>query len=100
MLRVRLTGDIKKEFAQALKPQVDQKVDQLVRNLKAATPVDTGKASAGWRREGSSIVNDVEYIDKLNEGASAQASAHFVEATLLQDAGVHPNGTIVRTRTR
>ncbi|AEI71226.1 hypothetical protein [EBPR siphovirus 1] len=96
MLRVRLKGDIKKEFAELLKPRVAKKIAQLIDDLKVATPVDTGKARDGWRRSGNSIVNDVEYIDDLNQGHSPQASAHFVEATVLKDRAVHPNGTIVR----
>ena len=53
MLRVRLKGDIKKEFAELLKPRVDKRIAQLIDDLKAATPVDTGKARDGWRRSGN-----------------------------------------------
>jgi len=74
----------------------DKKVDEMVDALRLATPVDTGKARDGWRVINDVIVNDVDYIDKLNEGTSQQAPSHFIERTLLAVEGVSPNGTIVR----
>lgn len=57
----------------------DKKVDEMVDALRLATPVDTGKARDGWRVINDVIVNDVDYIDKLNEGTSQQAPSHFIE---------------------
>jgi hypothetical protein len=69
--------------------------EDLVADLKEATPVDTGRARDGWKYENSAITNDVEYIEKLNSGSSAQAPSHFIETTLLRHPGVKPNGTII-----
>lgn len=59
---------------------------QMVVALAENTPVDTGKAQAGWksREEGDHVIieNDVEYIESLNSGHSKQAPAFFVEQTL------------------
>jgi hypothetical protein len=60
---------------------------KIVDDLANATPIDTGRAKAGWSfsEEGKStlITNDVPYIDELNHGHSKQAPTHFVERTLL-----------------
>lgn len=71
---------------------------KLVEELRAATPIDTGEARANWRLSGHTIINDREYIDKLNKGSSKQAPAHFIEKTLLSHTGVTPSGTIVRSK--
>ena len=73
-------------------------MESLVNKLKSATPVDTGKARDGWHSEGNTIVNDVEYIDYLNEGSSQQAPAYFIEQTVLAQPGVKPNGIIVKKK--
>lgn len=73
-------------------------MDSLVANLREATPVDTGKARDGWYRTKKSIENDVEYIDRLNEGSSEQAPSHFVERTVLSHPGVQPDGVIVENK--
>jgi hypothetical protein len=69
--------------------------ESLVRDLKAATPVDTGRASKGWKRVSVGIENSVEYIDELNAGSSTQAPAYFVERTILSHPGISPSGIIV-----
>ena len=72
-------------------------VAAMTQALKDATPVDTGRARDGWHAEyiGDvyNIRNPVEYIDKLNEGSSKQAPAHFIENTVLLFA--NPLGVIV-----
>ena len=100
MIKVRVKGNILAEFAAAVKPRTDRVIDAAVKRLKEATPVDTGEARDGWHREGDNIVNNVPHIEQLNEGHSPQAPAHFVEAAVLNDSSVHPNGTIVRTTAR
>lgn len=71
-------------------------VDRLITNLAANTPIDTGEARAGWKREGTTIVNTVPHISRLNEGSSKQAPAYFIESTVLKQDGITPSGTIVR----
>ena len=59
----------------------------IVNDLASKTPVDTGRAQAGWVKKDhgrtSEITNDVPYIEELNNGHSKQAPARFVEMTLL-----------------
>lgn len=83
--------------AKKTKAQVERDVaNEAVKRLKEATPVDTGRARDGWKvDENNNIVNDVEYIEDLNNGHSQQAASHFIESTLLSVPGVRPNGFIV-----
>lgn len=100
MLRVKVKNTILADFRKLSKAESDVVADKLVVALAAATPKDTGRAAAGWRRdEKGNIVNDVEYIDDLNDGHSKQAAPRFIEATVLSQENVLPNGTIVRTPT-
>lgn len=52
--------------------------------LVQRTPVDTGRARSGWQvdTQAGVIENNVEYIEALNRGHSAQAPAGFVEAEI------------------
>ena len=99
MIKVKFSGNLMREIELAAAEQVEKKREELVAKLRAATPVDTGEARAGWKIVGSAIVNDVDHISNLNEGTSKQAPARFIERTLLQEPGVVPNGIIV-TNTR
>lgn len=58
-----------------------------LRDLQLATPVDTGRARAGWQLSFLSdqvvLNNPVPYIGALNAGHSTQAPSHFIEATVL-----------------
>lgn len=95
-MAVIIKGNLGAEFASAKCKALHAKLDNLVRDLAANTPIDTGEASEGWRREGDTIVNDVEHIAQLNQGSSTQAPEFFIEKTLLSHPGVFPSGTIVR----
>lgn len=90
--------EFKKEAFGAIAPDIMTKKKQLVDALKAATPIDTGRARAGWALTLDGIENPVEYIDKLNIGTSKQAGPYFIERTLLRHEGVHPSGIIVRRK--
>ena len=72
----------------------------IVNALKDATPIDTGLARDSWRinllKENVEIINDVPYIEYLNNGSSKQAPAYFVEATALKYG--KPLGVIVEVR--
>jgi len=66
--------------------------------LVNATPIDTGLARKSWSITpnlfgAANIENNVEYINKLNEGSSKQAPAHFVERIALKYG--RPLGVIV-----
>ena len=94
----------KEEFLSELHSEVNQSVDKqfdtfrkkLLYALRKATPIDTGVARYGWVLTPKSFVNNVEYIDELNEGSSRQAPNRFIEKTLLRHQGVKPSGIIVR----
>jgi hypothetical protein len=93
MIKLNLNKLISKEVS-IIK---EKKIQKLLSELKQATPVDTGKARDGWYFTGSSIRNDVEYIDELNQGTSKQAPAYFIEKTVLAQIGIKPLGVIVKT---
>ena len=97
-MKVTLKGNIFKEFEMAVEAKKKAKMSQMVEALKDATPVATGHARDGWHVSGDSIVNEVDYIDDLNDGSSQQAPAFFIEQTLLAQEGVSPSGTIVRPK--
>jgi hypothetical protein len=86
-----------KDADEIRKVKLREMKETCVTALRSTTPVDTGEARDGWRVDGDKIVNEVEHISLLNEGASEQAPEHFVERTLLSVRGVKPNGTIVRS---
>lgn len=50
--------------------------------LRSATPVDTGRARAGWRKGGSgdtlTVSNEVPYIRYLNEGSPSRPPSMFI----------------------
>lgn len=71
---------------------------ELISELKAATPVDTGRARDNWQITQQGLSNDTEYIDELNAGSSQQAPPYFIEKTVLANPNVVPNGTIVTHR--
>ena len=97
MIKIKTKGSFLDDFKKKSKESLESVKRELVEELAAATPVDTGEAKSGWRVEGDSIVNDVEHILPLNDGTSKQAPARFIERTLLAHKGVTPSGTIVRS---
>lgn len=97
MIKLKISGNPLEELEDKIESAQAQQINKAVGALKEATPVDTGNARDGWRYENSAIVNDVEYIDRLNQGTSQQAPAHFIERTLLAQEGISPSGTIVRS---
>jgi hypothetical protein len=86
---------IKNQSEKEIKTQKIDTENSLVTKLRNATPVDTGRASKGWKRTEVGIENSVEYIDKLNSGSSKQAPPYVVERTILSQPGITPSGIIV-----
>jgi len=84
-------------------PAIDKSVKTFARgvsqNIKSGIPlsgiVALGRAGTDIKseQEGINIENNVEYINKLNEGSSKQAPAHFVERIALKYG--RPLGVIV-----
>ena len=83
-MRLSMTGIAEAEAA--LEAVVAETRDQIAANLlielRAATPVATGRAREGWRLTETGIRNDVPYVARLNAGSSRQAPAGFVEAAI------------------
>jgi len=84
---------IREEVARLANQEIREKIIFATEQLRIVTPVDKGRARAGWRYEieqsgfrntfqGGSIINQVEYIERLNRGHSKQAPAYFIEQTL------------------
>jgi hypothetical protein len=96
-MKIKFSGNLRKEFKKSADSKVDKRLDALVVVLQDATPVRTGEARDGWHREGRSIINRVDHIEYLNTGSSQQAPAHFIEKELLAQKDLHLSGTIVRS---
>ena len=60
----------------------DRLAASLLTELRAATPVESGRARDGWHLTETGIRNDVPYVGRLNAGSSRQAPAGFVEAAI------------------
>lgn len=97
---------INNEALNKIEEKLAEKVELLLHNLKAATPVDTGRARASWvivrnlerqnkKEKIFTIMNNVPYIENLNNGSSKQAPRHFIEKVALESGG-SPVGTIVQ----
>ena len=73
---------------------VRKRKGKAIRNLKGATPVDTGYARSRWEAKdtiyGFDVENDAEYISDLNDGSSQQAPAMFIERELSSIGKVLP----------
>lgn len=76
MIKISVSGklpNIKRKITRA----VDQISRDLLDELKATTPVDTGFARSRWKKKGSInnrvVENDAEYISFLEDGSSNQA---------------------------
>lgn len=76
MIKVSITGkmpDIEKKLRRA----IQQAGEDLNRELKEGTPVDTGYAKSRWNKTSSTksveIKNDAPYIEPLDKGSSKQA---------------------------
>jgi hypothetical protein len=89
----KLIEDANKESYKRNEPVARSLMEELV----LRTPIDTGLARASWSmipvKNGYDIVNNVDYIEYLNQGSSAQAPAFFVEKTALKYGT--PQGAIV-----
>lgn len=67
----------------------------VVAELQAATPVDTGFAASSWIPAvpfdlpgGGVISNNAKYIRRLNAGWSKQAAAGFVRVAIAQGVAI------------
>ncbi|MEQ8252198.1 MAG: hypothetical protein RIB41_13240 [Oceanibaculum nanhaiense] len=83
-MRLTVTGIAETEAA--LEAEIADTRDRLAASLldalRAATPVESGRAREGWHMTEAGIRNDVPYVGRLNAGSSRQAPAGFVEAAI------------------
>lgn len=102
MIRFRIdTSKLRLALLKGAEPEYLQQLiaiaNQALAELEAATPVDTGRAAAGWtyRLDGDTVVleNDVAYVRLLNAGSSQQAPAFYIENIVLKYG--KPSGSIV-----
>ena len=91
---------VEEEVARLGSIEIEKRIDYATDTLKIVTPVDTGRARKGWynekykNRDGyleASIINEVEYIDRLNKGHSKQAPKYFIEQVLVRIGILTPN---------
>ena len=84
---------VRQEFRDIPGVRIRRDAGRLLDRLQATTPVDTGRARAGWRATTArysrgewrlTIENDVPYIVQLNMGSSRQAPRRFVETAALR----------------
>lgn len=85
-----------KDLGREIGHDYDQYQKRLFLNLVSGTPIDTGHAQKGWRQVGkiSDVINtgtdkiiirnDVEYIQRLDEGHSGQAPRGIVQPALTK----------------
>lgn len=85
-----------KQLADDVSRDLDQWQGKLFQKLVQLTPIDTGQAQKGWKdvypasrvaKTGQSRViirNDVEYIQRLDEGWSRQAPRGIVQPAIDQ----------------
>lgn len=93
--------ELSKQINEQSKTVLEKESKVVLTQLVLETPVDTGRAQAGWELnvnndKSVSIVNDVPYIEALNNGHSQQAPAHFVENIALQHG--RPKGSIITVK--
>jgi len=64
-VQLTLDGKVMKEVVDKLQLIKDEYLDETLRIISEKTPVDTGRARAGWQRNGDDIINPVPYVKYL-----------------------------------
>lgn len=74
MFKVELVdaGSLQKRLSARIRSEVQRLGQQVFTEIKQRTPVDTGRAKAGWKsqntQQGFEITNQVPYIGILDKG--------------------------------
>ena len=87
-----------RDFKEQSRQQERKLKRKLLTNIKEATPVDTGRARNGWRLIANNIINEVPYVDDLNNGTSTREPLFFIERAVLNTRGIKVRGQIVKTK--
>jgi hypothetical protein len=92
---------IEREIKEVANKEIEELIHYGTNQLKIVTPVDEGTARMGWFDEieknryggfsGGNIINEVEYIGRLNRGWSQQAPSYFIEQTLVKIGIITPS---------
>jgi len=92
---------IEREIKETANKEIEELIHYGTNQLKIVTPVDEGTARMGWFDEieknryggfsGGNIINEVEYIGRLNRGWSQQAPSYFIEQTLVKIGVITPS---------
>tara|TARA_R100001230_G_C5616297_1_gene126698 strand:- start:35 stop:325 length:291 start_codon:yes stop_codon:yes gene_type:complete len=73
MISTRVNTKVKDSLFKKVTAMIKRMQDDLHKEVVSATPVDTGRAKRGWRRNSEGTRNDVPYIGRLDKGHSKQA---------------------------
>ena len=73
-----------KDFNKKSDEFIKEVMDDVNEVAKRETPIDTGQARRGWRRNKKDVVNNVEYITALEDGHSKQAPSGIARPTLRE----------------
>jgi hypothetical protein len=60
----------------------DHIISEVWSRIRQRTPVDTGRARAGWEISGNTITNEVPYVGFLEHGTDRMAPFGMVATTL------------------
>jgi hypothetical protein len=92
-MRIEVRGiqsDIEK-IRRELDVQINKLADEIQTRARSNTPIKTGNARKGWKKQkekdGYAVVNRVPYIERLEAGASRQAPKGIIGPTLTQIKG-------------
>lgn len=61
-----------------LQKELDSLASDLLVEIKQRTPIKTGEARRGWKKNKQQVSNRVPYIEQLERGRSRQAPDGFV----------------------
>jgi hypothetical protein len=83
--RMRFKPDgIIKDIRKKSKNFISAVMDDVKKVATDETPVDTGQARRGWRRKKQGVLNNVEYIEYLEDGHSKQAPSGIARPTIKE----------------
>lgn len=81
-VQLKLDQSLFSEVIEKLQDIKDAYIDELVTTIAEKTPVDTGRAKAGWIRNGDDIVNPVPYVKYLEIGTPNTRPIGMVASTM------------------
>lgn len=94
MQRVTVEGvaAAKAMLDRVIKDEIQGIKDDLSSEIRRRTPIDSGRARAGWQQRKSEVRNEVPYIRRLENGWSKQAPRGFTKQAV--------NATVNKRKTK